>query len=494
MRIGPWWRAACVAAMLAVAPTARAQTIDDAQAAALERQVRDWLAALLGPAIPLSARPIEVTAEGDHDRIAIPCAGDIGPADTGGARIGSAAAALTMMARPLDGGRWALDDIRFPSPLAISVLTPQGGTGSWTLTTEAQDQHAVLDPTLATASRFDSTLKGYQSVAEQPGGVSRTRVEQVTTHAAFDPEGDGRGALSIELDLQFLAVNADMPPSGPISVSAAQGRVSLHAARLAPDRLGSIVRALASALPQALATARTEPPRPRLPEAARAALHSAVADLAHLAGGFDEQTAMTDVRVRGAHFGGHADQLAAGIAVSSARGKLTLGINLAADGLDSPDLPPGALHDLFPRRISLAPRVSGLPAAEIEHMLLHTIDDEEAPDGPGDGEALLRHGPVVVALDDLALAAGPTTLTGHGSLTLAAMDRITGHAHLSATGLDALIRMAGDAPLLQRALPMLLVLKGLGTQKGDSVVWDVTYRNGKVLVNGADISKIVPRP
>ena len=38
----------------------------------------------------------------------------------------------------------------------------------------------------------------------------------------------------------------------------------------------------------------------------------------------------------------------------------------------------------------------------------------------------------------------------------------------------------------------LIFLKGIGRQTGDSTVWDVIYRDGKLSVNGTDMSQMLP--
>ena len=39
--------------------------------------------------------------------------------------------------------------------------------------------------------------------------------------------------------------------------------------------------------------------------------------------------------------------------------------------------------------------------------------------------------------------------------------------------------------------PVLLMLKGLGEQKGTETVWRITYAANKVLVNGQDLSALL---
>ena len=71
-------------------------------------------------------------------------------------------------------------------------------------------------------------------------------------------------------------------------------------------------------------------------------------------------------------------------------------------------------------------------------------------------------------------------------------DHYTAVAHVTATGLDTLIRRANTTPELQQAAPVLIFLKGIGLQDGDRVVWDVSYAGKTLLVNGTDMSQMMP--
>ena len=106
--------------------------------------------------------------------------------------------------------------------------------------------------------------------------------------------------------------------------------------------------------------------------------------------------------------------------------------------------------------------------------------------------ALLRKSPVTVAIDHLDLDLGPARLRGGGSVQIAAPNAISGEGRISIVGLDALMKQATTVPELKPALPVLIMMKGLGQQQGDTTVWRIRYSGNKVMVNGNDLSAMIP--
>ena len=105
---------AAMAAVLMVAP-AQADTTP-AQAGALQVQLHDWLAGVIGPSIDLPPLPVQFVAEGDHFRMQMPIAGTI--AGTGVTIVAAGPWAGTV--RVLEGGRYAVDNLSLPLPMKIS--------------------------------------------------------------------------------------------------------------------------------------------------------------------------------------------------------------------------------------------------------------------------------------------------------------------------------------------------------------------------------------
>ncbi len=502
----PLVMAACL--LTIAAPRMAAAQIDDAAATSLEQQLHDFLAGLLGPAAKIGERPVHIAASDDHFAIELPV-GDLIESAGGNAD----AANVTATAKPLDGGRWQIDEIEMPSPVSFAMPLPDGpGKAEWTITMDSQSQRAMLDPSMATATTLDSTINGYGSAMRRPDGTDHTRIEQMTSHMTFQPTGGGRGDVLQDLDGSLLTLNTVSRDTGPVSLSAAKLHGVVHINGVAPAQIGPILRAALELAPLAANAVResNNQVKPKdakkqpgsakaaasgghLPKAAKAALRSALTAMQELATGLDEQGSLEDVRFQTAGFSGHAARLSSGMGMSATNGKLSLRLRFGLDGLTSPDLPEGVIRDYLPRHFAVAPRVSGLPAAEVMKLLQRALDsDGNDPGLDRQFEALMNKGPITVGVEELALDSGPATLKGNGELHVISKDNYSGEAHLATTGLDALIRRANTIPELKQAAPILIFLKGIGQQDGDRVVWDISYTGKKLLVNGNDVSEMMP--
>jgi len=547
----------------AVAP-ARADEISADGAQKLEQQVHDWLAALLGPLVPVGERPLHVTAEADHYRVEAPFADLLGSL---GVTVQGAPVSAAL--KPLAGGRWAIDDVRAPSPLTMSYALPGDGKGgdapaeTLTATIGSQHQHGVLDPSFATPSTMDGTIKGYTSTieGEKDLGKRTTSIDEITYHLALDPV-DGRLDVVEDTDSHLLASNTVVPNIGLASFSVEKMHGSLRLDGVAPDRVASLVHAAMELAPLGIAAAKQQQGAPdlqairtlaeqnrkaaaddraaadadkqavaegrmtpadrrknteariarakermkamqalRAPNAAkpvltgeqRTAMHDALVAVADLLQGFDQQVSMENVHVVGAGYTGHLAKFATELSVDAPAGKVTLHFHVGLDGLDSPDIPPGVFRDYLPRHISITPRIGGVPAAALHDLLLHAADNPgDDPQMEAEAKSLLDKGPVVVGLEELSLDFGPATLTGSGELRVIGTDQYDGDAQFKATGLDDLIAQANTVPELKQAGPVLFLLKGMGKQDGDATVWNISYHDKKVLVNGNDLSAMLP--
>ena len=70
---------------------------------------------------------------------------------------------------------------------------------------------------------------------------------------------------------------------------------------------------------------------------------------------------------------------------------------------------------------------------------------------------------------------------------------MSGELELRLSGLDALLRTLRQVPEAAVAVPVLLMLKGLGEASGNETVWRIEYADRKVTVNGTDLSDMIPR-
>jgi hypothetical protein len=255
--------------------------------------------------------------------------------------------------------------------------------------------------------------------------------------------------------------------------------------------------ARAKARRAAMLTAKGQPETPvpavALSPEQHAEMHDALVALADLISGFDEHGTLENLHVVAAGHSGRLQKFALGLSAGAPDGKIAIRFNLAMDGLDSPDIPPGVFRDYLPRHLSIAPRVSGVPSADLRDLLLRAADSNgNDPLLEVQARALLDKGPVAIGLDELSFDFGPATLQGKGEVRVLGTDRYEGEAHFTATGLDDLIKKANTVPELAQAAPVLFLVKGMGRQDGPNTVWDVTYKDSKVLVNGNDLSQMLP--
>lgn len=516
---GPALRAALLAGCIGVGAPAWAEDATGERAQQLEQQVRAWLATLLGPRANLADRPVHITADGDRFRVEVPV-NDLFA--TSGITVSGDP--ISAVARPLDGGRWAIDDIRFPSPLRAAYQAG-GGANTLTATADEQTQHAVLDPSLATSSSWDGMVKGYASRTEGPQGTQSTRLETLTSHMVWQPAEGGRLNVLQEIQGGLLTVNSMVPKVGLVAFSAERMRGTVHMENVTPERVAPVLHAMFELAPLAMAAAdaatdakQAPPTRPRKPGASprptpskpaearprhhdafkltaevRASLHAALVAARDLTDGFGEQVTLENLRVEAGDHGGRAARMVAGLGVDAPGGRLSMRMNFALDGLDSPAIPPGVYRDYLPRHIAFAPRLGGVPAKDFMDLLLRAVDsDGHDPALEAQAEELMRKGPFAVGLDELALDFGPATLKGSGEMQVTGRDTYNGQAHFAATGMDALLRQANATPELGMAAPVLLMLKGLGQQDGDTLVWNIAYQGGKLTVNGNDMSQMMP--
>jgi hypothetical protein len=480
-----------VLALLTLLPAATvipgAARADVPDAAALEGALRDWLLALLGPQAGLGARPVQVVPQGDAFALTVPVAGPLGQTP-----LTLAGPPATATLRRLDGGRWALDDIRLPTPLRVTV---PGRTGEsvWTATTQDQDQHAVVDPTLTTTSTWDGTVGGYATAWHGPEGERQTQAAHIRSHLVWQPAGGGRVDLAETASSDLLASNARMAHAGLVSFSAARSQLALHIEGLAPDRLPALLHAALGAAVAAEAPASAPPDHQRLSAAQRQVLVAALDAAGGLLGGFGEQVRLEDVHLAGNGLDMALRAAEFGLSAAAPDGRVRLRLHLALDGIDSGRLPQGKLRAFVPRRLVLTPRMSGLSLARVLALLRDAAEDPDNPMLVAEATALAQDGPLTLGLDDVALDLGQTSFTASGEVQVAGSGGgMSGQARISATGLDALIHDAQAVPQMQPVLPTLLFLKGLGEIAGEATVWNVEVADGHVRVNGTDLGGLLP--
>ncbi|MDE2198466.1 MAG: hypothetical protein KGJ41_05530 [Rhodospirillales bacterium] len=511
------WVGRISAAMLAVgvaAAPALAADLTSEQAQALDGQLRGWMGNLVGPGFDAGKLNLHITAEGDHYRVELPLPGDIGA--TGASVSG---AAITAQAKPLDGGVWSIDDIQMPSPIDVSApqLTVAGDKTvphAMHITFGEQKNHASFDPSLASPSTFDGQISSFSETGTSALGETKSSIAHIYWHNVWQPGGGG--LVNMQGTGELDGYDSTQPLPGGTVLDLAIDKIAVTSQMTGTDfaSFGNLIHeavALASehaaakadpAPAPATAPATTGAPAPAAagptPEQ-RAILHKLVDTLGALFTSADTDYKMTGLRFTSGPQKGSIAALEFASGYGAPGGRADMHMKLVVDGFDSTAVPPGVWRDYLPKHVELAPRISGIPQADLVAALQRMIDQpNDAKPGMammtamGEGQMLLAKGPLVVGLDSLALDLGPATLTGKGALTVASMADIHGGATILATGLDALIQKASQTPEMKQALPMLIMLKGIGKPSGASMEWDVLYANNKVTVNGTDLAGMTP--
>ena len=498
--------AACALAPLAAAAQTPASPAspasptppDAAQAEALQGAIRGWMAGLLGPLVPLPQNLVAFAPEGDHYRItvdfsAIP--GIVGTAKT------------TATARPLDAGRWALDNVQTTMPVEFRVdlpATKSHPAGPFDITAKAasQDVHAVLDPGFAAPTTASSKLGGYDVVMAGPGLHQIQHFDAVTGQMSIVPAANGRLDVTQETSGENFSSTRSDPGSDPFEIAAQKLGLSAHLDGIDRQRVPAAFQLLFQIAKSTEAKAQAEQAARAADQGdAKAAAKAAVPDKAvlralylawrGLATGGAITESVDQLRVVAAGHEGAIQHVSLGGAVATTGGMLNAHLSFGLDGIDLPELPP-MLRDYLPRHIAIQPSVSAIDLADLDALILAlTAPGEQKTDPAPLIAALFAHGGIVAGIDTLELDVGPAHLVGTGKLTALRPDMLRGAADISVTGFDALAEKINAEPAFASALPVITMVRGLGRQQGDRMVWQITSENGDVKVNGTDMTALL---
>ncbi len=474
-----------------LAAPARAANVSATDAASLERQVRDALGGLLGPTVTLSDRPVQLTPAGDHFDVAVPLPYAM-PPDPAGA---STDLRITATARPAENGVWLIDGVRLTSPLRFSMRMPAptapdapgGKRGTvpvlFTVTQQGQDGRVVWDPSFATPSTWTVSTQATTAHAEGGPIVQDTRVGPSNAVTTLRPAGADRADVLLDGTVQDY--HLDSNASGdPVQVGVQRVRVG--------GALNGVSRARAVTLVQTIAGLLAATPRgdgPAKPKAAPELVRAILATLQDFASDFALDETLDGFIVKSSGQTVAMDQMRVGVDAKSDAGLLRAGMTLAVDGIGLPELPLGDMAALLPRRVAVHPVVGGVAVSDLMRVAASAGEDRDP--SPDDVAALFSHGGITGGLQSLELQVGGAVITGNASLlaTGPSADQVTGTAQLSAENYDALVQKVAAIPALaQQAMPVLVFIKGIGRTVENKLVWDVSYRAGKLMVNTMDLS------
>ena len=430
---------------------------------------------------------------------------DIAPAEGGFAvRVPAEAASfgllgadqtmLTATARQTASGAWNLNDLTVASPL---VLHAAGAPTSFTLRIGKQNGHALLDASGSGDALAEGTADNIDLIVEPgrpgvPGPLMTQHFGHVVAQDRRTPVGNGRMDLMRVADATGWTMSEALP-QGRLRLSGGALHLAGHVEALDTARF-----ATASDLLLRLAAAWRHP-APNPPGTApdrlnRDEARQLVEALRGIATSFQvEETAEGLSGAIGRQDFGVA-HAGLGLAAEAPDGLLQLRLDVAIDGLALPALPP-ELAAYLPRHIALRPSLSGLDLGAATQLALSVLREGGPP--PALNGALFGPDGLVLALEGFAVDIGPAAFSGHGRLAMGQDHAISGTAVITASGLNALIAQLGGKPggpadgALTQAMPMLLMLKGLGRPAGDQLAWNLDWRDGHLRVNGTDMSALM---
>lgn len=468
-----------VAAMVAAGSPGFAAEVSAEQAQQLERGIRAWLAETVGPTVPLPARPVQLEPTGDRYRMVAPT-GDEGMAVTG-------------TVRPVEGGTWAIEGVRIPLPARFGYELPDpanlpGGKvrTDYFLRLGEHDVSALYDPSFQTASILTSSYRDADLLTTTDGEEQRTRVARYTGQSALRPADAGRVDVVSDDTAEGYVVDGPTPDGRALKVEIArlrsQGELRGVSRERAPQVLQAMLGMVGEMTAAAAAAANGTPmPALRTPRVLAEAVQELASSLR------TEQVA-EGVHVRVGEAGGSAERARVEFGLTTPEGILALRMDLEAEGIQFADLPlTPAQQGLLPRRFALRPTVTGIASADVMRLALDATDPAKERE-EFDLARLFSHGGLKMGLESFALELGGATFTGNARVAMPTPGAVGGDGQVTAAGFETLMGRVKAVPEFGGAVPALAFAKGIARTNADRLVWDISYRDGRMLVNDVDMS------
>jgi hypothetical protein len=472
--------------LLLLSVGARAEDIGPAQAQALQQQLKDWLAGLLGPAVKLPDLPWRVTGATDHYVIVWPIPG---LTDKGGEVV------TTTNVRPLDGGRWSIDDMKLPPSGSFTMNMPNGEGGANTPMTVnfsvgRQDTHGVIDPALASPSTLRAEIGDLVVSTDNANQRQEQRFDHYVASTSLKPVPDGRLDLTMDTKVEGWKSASQVGGGTPVAIGIQAMQAVGHVGGVKRERVAALLAATGSLIGTLPPDVTTKGAKSDLPPAARAQLRLMIGALQDMLTSVSLEETVDGVQVEVAGMGGASiKRIQFGFGGESPDGTLRAWLNVGLDELASPSLPP-KMAAYLPHHFEIKPTVSGIMTADLHKLALDAAEEGDDDKFGPDIAALFSHGGIEAGLETLAFDLGPAKFVGVGQLTVLSPDEWHGKAHIVATGFDELTNQARTNPELQQALPALVMMRGMAKPDGQKLVWDIVSDGPSVTVNGLDLSQM----
>ncbi|HXT80254.1 MAG TPA: hypothetical protein VN702_11870 [Acetobacteraceae bacterium] len=470
--------------LLLASGAASAQTnVSDAEA--LQQQVHTWTERVFGPASPMASIPLQIAPDGDHYRITLSLGGT---GDQPGYEV-------TAALRPLDAGQWAIDTVKVPPSGSFHLPGSTDGPTDFTFTLGGQDGHALLDPSLRAKSTMGAEIRELAITGDGHGQHHEQRIDKAVSRGSLTPTANSRLDLEQTGTVTGLrsATRSDKGVVAGIGIGQAvqTGRID----GLNPDQAVAVLRAVSElmAIQRAHPTPKGE--HPHLTPEGRVQVRALIAGLRDLCTRLVSDETMHDVQIDiGGNVKAMLKQLKLGFGAEAPDGRLHAWLDIGVDEPKVSAVPPD-MADLVPTHVSFRPVVSGVDTGALLQFLSDAAADQsDEKKLQTEGYALLAGKDANVGIEALRLNLGPMQVDGSARVLMTTPDEPGLDAHISAAGTDAFMEAAKTQPALKRALPMILMARGMARPKGDRLVWDITYIKGRVTVNGTDMSALAGAP
>ncbi len=493
-------RAALLAALLAPAPVAGSAWAQvpaapsEQGAREIVEAMRAWLGRQTADALDWSALGLRVVADGETYRLELPFGGSY---LENALKMGEGAASAVV--KPLEGGRWSIVSFSLPSKLQAEVRGSKDAAPSvMDVSIESQQTTGTYDPSLTTPSTFLTEASGYTTAMRGPNGEQTSRIGKLKARSEWLPSGPGRVTIQGDSALEGYVSISPLPGGEQAKVTIGRLGGETRIENFNVDGLSTLLRTAfeigAKVKAESAGNAGDSKGKGAAPsgEEQKALATRLLVQLFGMIDGMQTDYSYDDICVEGGTmFSGSLRRFGMGLGFGAPGGKVEIKLRLALEGLESPMIPPGPWVEFIPHKLTLTPRVGGVPKEAVLALLQRAIDTEgqEMADA---GFALLADHPVALAIDDLLMDIGPLRLKGAGAVDVSGPDEYSAKAELRATGLDALIRRANAVPELKIAAPVLIFLKGIARQDGNESVWAISYVDRKMVVNDTDLSGLMP--
>jgi Uncharacterized protein conserved in bacteria (DUF2125) len=447
-------------------------------------QISAALSLMSGGMVGTPGHPAEVTPDGDAFRVRVPVPALTEPPD----------AALTARAKPLAGGVWDISAVTLPSTGAFTVTQPGGkaGPAKVTFTIGAQAISGRIDPTLAQPSPFSMDLRDLVVRSENAGTQTKQTIARQTFQGTLTGDPQNRMTMRAQGTASNWRISA-RDPGGAMhdsTINSTASSVEVEGLdRAQAERLRAATQALTAAIP-APGTGGAKPTQ--LTDQQRKQFDAVIDALQGLAGRINiEETA------EGIHFAGPADtagdigRARVGMTGESHDDHLQALIDLTLHDLKVTSVPP-EYAGYLPTLVQLRPALSGIRTSALMRLLHHAAAGAPPDALQAEALALMNEPGARLGIEDVSLSAGPLEIEGSGRMLPSASGVPGMEAHLTARGVDATLASVQSNPKAQQIVPLIFLAKGMGRAQGDALVWDLTFADGVMTVNGIPLGQRAP--